>query len=646
MATGRQRGPAPRRAPVARKTVRGSTPSGAKRMRRKRPRFRWTGNRFTSGAVIMVTVLSLAVIKLLYLQTVQADALAARAEDQRRTLIETQAQRGDIMDRNGTRLAFSVETRTLQVSLRYMRQNWNEFERKHPESNMDFESRAAEISEYIAEKVPHLTSEQILLDEFHTPGPFTYLVEDVPPSIADRISAKYPEITQEHRALRVYPGGRLASNIVGFANWRMDSPDLSKHNIHGLIGLESSRDDILAGAPGKRIVDTPEGSDIPIPGTERQVRPTVPGSDVQLTIESDVQYELQRKLSRYVEATHANGGSAVVMDAKTGEIYALANDATFNPNNITTATGKQLNNQAVTTPYEPGSVNKVITAAAALEHDVVTPLERIMVPGQITVADRQIQDAWAHGLQPFTTTGIFARSSNVGTLKIAQRVGEKRWFQTAEKFGLGQPTGIGLPGESAGYLPPRSQWSGSTFGNLPIGQGLSMTVVQMASMYQAIANDGERVEPRIVKETVRGDGTRVPEPPPDRTRVVSEHTADQVLRMLRATTQDAPGYLDDGTAPPARLAGYQISGKTGTAQQVNPVTGAYSLTNYNITFAGILPADHPRFVVGIRLDAPDTTLPLGYSAAPLFHNIASYLAQRYQIPLSEKKAPIVPLSSN
>jgi cell division protein FtsI (penicillin-binding protein 3) len=199
-------------------------------------------------------------------------------------------------------------------------------------------------------------------------------------------------------------------------------------------------------------------------------------------------------------------------------------------------------------------------------------------------------------------------------------------------MGLGQRTGVGLPGESAGRVPPHDQWSGSTFANLPIGQGLSMTVLQMAGMYQAIANDGVRIPPRIVSAEIAPDGTRTATPRPAGIRVVSAQTAHTVRDMLRAVVQNEPGQR--GTAPEAALDGYQIAGKSGTAQQVNPGCGCYSNSNYWITFAGILPADSPRFVVGIMLDDPAVG-----SAAPLFHQIASYLAGRYQLPLSSAPSP-------
>lgn len=636
-----QRAGAARRSPVgARRTA------AVRRSARRRSVLSLLGmsrlNRYSGVSIVLVAVLTLTGLKLTYLQAFQAEALSEAAEKQRATIMDIPARRGSILDRNGTELAFSVETRTLQVSLKAMRKTWDEAARKNPGSGQNFETRIQEIAKFMAAKLPGLTTEADLLERFRKPGSFTFLVDRVEPSIAAEITTKFPEIAVEKRAYREYPGGTLAANVVGFANWRMDEVEVSKHNLHGLIGLESSRDNDLAGQPGRRLVDTAEGDNVVIPGTERDIRPAVAGSDLQLTLDSDLQYDLQERLSDYVRKTNAKGGTAVIMDAETAKVYALANDRTFDPNNLKAASPQDMNNRAVTSPYEPGSVNKLITAVGAIEHAVTTPESTHQVPGSIQVADHVVRDAWPHGTLTMSTTGIFAKSSNVGTLQLAQQLGEERFADLVAKFGLGARTGLGLPGESRGVVPPRSQWSGTTFGNLPIGQGLSMTVVQMAGMYQTIANGGVRVEPRIVEGKIRPDGSKVPEPAPKSVRVVSERTADSVLRMLRATTQKGKGQ-NSGTAPAAAIEGYQIAGKTGTAQQVNPVTGGYSRSKYNITFAGILPADNPRFVVGIMLDAPDTTLPLGHSAGPLFHDIASYLAQRYQIPLSPKKTPIVPL---
>ncbi|SFQ07136.1 cell division protein FtsI (penicillin-binding protein 3) [Amycolatopsis arida] len=597
--------------------------------------------RFVAVRIILVLVLAAAGVKLVHLQAFEAAALSAQAERQRVTSIEIPAPRGSIVDRNGAKLAFSVEVRSLSVSLRSMRRTWTEYARQHPESGQDFRTRAADAAAFIAEKLPGKVTEAELLSKFHKPADFTYLVHEVEPSVAKEITERFPEIGTENRARREYPGGSLAAQVVGVANWRMEDPDPYKHNLHGLSGLEFVRDGDLSGTPGRRLADTKQGNDnVIIPGTERELQPAVPGSDLELTIDSDVQYVVQNMLSDYVRGARARGGSAVVMDARTAEVYALATDETFDPNGPLDP--KKLTNEAVTNAFEPGSVNKVVTAAAALETGVATPESVLEVPDSLQVADHVVHDAWEHPTQPFTVTGIFAKSSNIGTLLLARQVGEERFAEMLKRFGLGTRTGIGLPGESPGSVPPRDQWYATTFGNLPIGQGLSMTVLQMTSMYQAIANHGLRVEPRIVRAKITPDGRRVEEPTPGTGQVVSPQTADTVRNMLRAVTQKEGGN-NNGTAPAAALEGYQISGKTGTGQQVDPRTRKYSDSLYNITFAGILPADAPRFVVGIRLDAPEDTLPQGSTAAPLFHDIASYLAQRFQLPLSESPTPVVPL---
>lgn len=594
------------------------------------------------ATVIMVVVLAIAGLKLVYLQAFEGQALAAKAERQRATVIHIPAQRGTIVDRTGEKLAFSVETRTLEVNLRLMRATYAKLAAKDPRNN--FDAHVGQISDYIAKKLPRQTNVKDLLARFHKPANFTYLVNGVAPEIADDIVKKFPDVAEETRAAREYPAGASASNIVGLANWRMDDPDVSKHNLHGLIGIESAYDDILAGKPGQALVDTGAGDDIAIPGTKRDITKAVAGSNLELTVDSDVQYEVQKDLADYVKRSGAKGGSAVVLDAHTGEVYALADNSSFDPANFSKSTPQERNNAAVTTPYEPGSVNKIVTALSAIQFGVTKPGDWHKVPGQITIADRTVHDAWPHGDVRMSTAGIFGKSSNVGTLKLAQKIGPDRWLDIAKRLGIGQRTHLGLPGESPGSLPPRDQWSGSTFANLPIGQGVSMTIVQMASMYQALANDGVRVPPRIIRSIDKPDGTKTPTPKPKPTRVVSAKTAQTVRNMLRAVVQKGPNF-NSGTAPTAALAGYQISGKTGTAQQINPKTGQYSMQNYNITFAGILPAQHPRFVVGLMLDAPETTTQIGHSAGPLFHEIAAYLAQRYQIPLSKNKTPYIPLQS-
>ncbi|HEX2131323.1 MAG TPA: penicillin-binding protein 2, partial [Actinophytocola sp.] len=592
---------------------------------------------------LLVGALVAAGLKLVQVQGFEAEALAAKAERQRTTTIDIPAVRGAILDRNGTKLAFSVESRMLTYQPRRMRAEYAEYSRNHPDDPIDFDQRTAEIARTMRELIGDRVSESEMLEKLRRDANFVFLIDGVQPAVARKLQETFPEVNDEYRAEREYPGRSLASNIVGVANWRMDDPDTDKHNLHGLSGLESLRDQVLSGQPGREVKDTTGGSDsLVIPGSEREIQPAVDGSDLELTIDADLQYFLQQALADYVKRAEAEGGSAVVLDAHTGEVYALANDESFDP--TAPLDTSEMGNPAVSTPYEPGSVNKIVTALCTLEEDISEPQDVHMVPDTYRVADRTIGDAWEHGTLPFTTTGIFAKSSNVGTLMLAEECGPDRFSALLKKLGLGQRTNVGLPGESPGRVPPRGQWSGSTFGNLPIGQGLSMTVLQMAAMYQAVANGGVRVPPRIVDAVVTPDGERIPEPEPKPVRVVSEETAKTVRDMFRAIVQDGDG-LNDGTGVPAALTGYQISGKTGTAQQVDPETGSYSNSLYWVTFAGILPADDPRFVVGIMIDRPNYSggEVEGRSAAPLFHDVASYLTQRYSIPLSEKASPVVPL---
>jgi cell division protein FtsI (penicillin-binding protein 3) len=326
----------------------------------------------------------------------------------------------------------------------------------------------------------------------------------------------------------------------------------------------------------------------------------------------------------------------------------MANDNTFDPSqDIGRQEDKQLGNLAVSSPFEPGSVNKIITASSVIEFGLSTPDEVLSVPGEISMGGVQVHDAWDHGVAQYTTTGVFGKSSNVGTLMLAQRVGPERYADMLTKFGLGQRTGVGLPGESDGLVPPIDQWSGSTFSNLPIGQGLSMTLLQMTSMYQAIANDGLRVPPRILRATVGPDGKRTQDPRPDGVQVVSAQTAQTVRNMLRAVTQRDPTGVQQGTGSSAAVDGYQISGKTGTAQQINPACGCYYDDVYWTTFAGITTTDNPRYVVGVVMDNPHRAADgkPGSSAAPLFHNIAAWLLQRENVPLSPDPGPPLTLQA-
>ncbi|WP_305091697.1 penicillin-binding protein 2 [Prescottella sp. R16] len=617
------RRPAPRRRPAPQPQRRARPGKPRRPARRRSDAFAF---RLKYGRAVMLIALGVVAVQLLWVQGIDAPRLSAEAANQRTTVVTLPATRGSVVDRNGNKLAYTLDAKALTFQPVRERKNIDELHAKD-DTQPDSQTRVKEIAAGIHDRLGDAAPESGLLDKLRSNETFVYLARSVDPAVAADIAEEFPEVGLERQDIREYPGGSLAANIVGATGW----------DGHGLLGLEDSMDGVLAGEDGSETHD--RGSDgAVIPGSRRDQRPAVDGQTVELTIDSDLQYYVQQQVQQAKDLSGAKNASVVVLDAKKSEVLAMANDGTFNPaigvgNNPPDA---RMGNLSVTSPFEPGSVNKIITAAAAVEYGLTTPDEVLQVPGSIQMAGVSVKDAWAHGVVPYTTTGVFGKSSNVGTLMLAERVGEERFADMLHRFGMGQATGVGLPGESAGSVPALEDWSGGTFANLPIGQGLSMTLLQMTGIYQAMANDGERIPPRIVKATVAPDGTRTETERPDPVHVVSKETARTVRDMFRSVTQADPMGYQQGTGTQAAVEGYQISGKTGTAQQVDPACGCYSNSNYWITFAGIAPSDDPRYVIGIMLDAPVRGVDGGggQSAAPLFHNIASWLLQRDSVPMS------------
>lgn len=581
--------------------------------------------RYRVGNIVIFIALVVAAAQLFNLQVPKAAALRAQAAGQLKVVDVDKAVRGSVVDRNFDKLAFTIEARALTFQPARVRKQLAEAKQKSPEAP-DPNQRLIQIAKDVSTRLNNQPDFATVLKKLRSNETFVYLARAVDPAVAQAISTKFPEVGAERQDLRQYPGGSLAANVVGGIDW----------DGHGLLGLEDSMDSVLAGTDGSVTYD--RGSDgVMIPGSSRNRHQAQNGSTVQLTLDDDIQFYVQQQVQMAKNASGARTASAVVLDAKTGEVLAMANDDTFDPSQDIGRQGdRQIGNLPVSSPFEPGSVNKIVTAAAVIEAGLSNPDEVLSVPGVIGMGGVSIKDAWSHGVMPYTTTGIFGKSSNVGTLMLAQRLGPERFYEMLGKFGLGQRTGVGLPGESAGIVPPIDQWSGSTFSNLPIGQGLSMTLLQMTGMYQAIANDGVRIPPRIVKATIGPDGSRTEQKRPDGIRVVSAATAQTVRNMLRAVVQRDPTGVQQGTGPAAAVEGYQIAGKTGTAQQINPGCGCYYDDVYWITFAGLAPADDPRYVIGIMLDAPSRNADgsPGHSAAPLFHNITGWLLQRDSVPLS------------
>ena len=589
--------------------------------------------------LILILVIAL-VLRLTWVQLIAGPSLAAQAQMQRTTVLAEPAHRGTITDRNGNILAYTMEARSLSVHPGKLRDFMQERHELDPENVPEPDERLDEIVETLPKMIDQEGAdikESDLRKKLTSDATYEVLVRNVDPDIAQKVAAEFPEITSERQDIRQYPNGAVGDNLIG---------KISQDG-QGQFGLELSQDARLQGINGSRTVDV-GGDGYAIPGSVRDEHPPVDGDAYQLSLDLDAQTYIQQQVQQAKDNSKSNSASVVVLDVQTGQVVAMASSDTVDPNGDIE---KQLDQDKIfgdrntTNAFEPGSVAKIMTAAAAIEEGKTRPSEVLQVPGSIEMSGVTVKDAWEHGTVPYTTTGVFGKSSNVGTLMLAQRVGEEKFNQYLRDFGVGQATGVGLPNETSGYVPELNQWSGGTFANLPIGQGMSMSLLQMTSIYQALANDGKRIEPRLVESITTADGSTVNPPAPKETQVVSPETAKTVVDMFRAVTQSDPTGVQQGTGASASVEGYQISGKTGTAQQINKDTGAYSNSDYWITFAGIAPADNPRFAIGVMLDDPErgTDGGGGGSAAPLFHDIASWLLDHYNVPLSGDPGPMLML---
>lgn len=633
------------------------------------------------ATVVVVIAVAALIGRLGWVQVVWGPALAEQAHEQRARVYVEPARRGEITDRSGTPMAYTMQARSLTVSPDLLRkelreQDFNEMRAEGATEGLSEEEVARRLDDSVektlqemADQIPEMIAASSsddaetpgaadsdkdsdkddkdkdkdgrkdagevdsdeILDKLHADTHYEVLVRNVDPDVATEIAARFHGVAADHQDVRQYPNGAVGDNVVGRVS--MDG--------QGQFGLEASADATLTGINGRTTEDVSTDGQV-IPGTLRDAVPAQDGESVSLTLDLELQTYVQQLLEQAKANSGAKSAEAVVLDAHTAEVLAMANTGTIDPNGDVekqVEQGKDFENPTISAPYEPGSVAKIMTASAAIEEGKTTPDEVHQVPGSIDMAGVTVRDAWDHGTVPYTTTGIFGKSSNVGTLMLAQRVGEDKFADYLNRFGIGQPTGVELPNESAGLLPTREQWSGGTFANLPIGQGMSVTALQMAGIFQALANGGERVEPRIIREVTGPDGQVREQEAPATTRVVSPETARTVIDMFRAVTQEDPSGAQQGTGANGAIEGYQTSGKTGTAQKVDPNTGAYSMSDFWITFGGVVPADNPRYVIAVMVDDPDRGVEPGgsggQSAAPIYRDIGSWLLNRDNVPLSK-----------
>jgi cell division protein FtsI (penicillin-binding protein 3) len=528
---------------------------------------------------VFALVFAIAFLRAAWLQGVRAGSFGRLATNQHSVQVRIPAARGTIYDRGGVQLAIGEQATTVYADPRLVRDP----------------RREAEVAASILKVDPSQLA-MSLADRAHG---FVYVARKADPALAAKLKRKhlsgfgfYPE------ERRFYPQGALASQVLGYAG--VDN--------HGLAGLELSLDKTLAGQPGReRIVKDASGQAI----DTVQSQPERDGSDVYLTLDHTIQANAQAVLKQTIARWQAKSATAIVLDPRTGSVLAMAVAPGFDANIYPQIWRGYQRNRAVTDTYEPGSTFKLITVSGALSDRLVTPSTSFVLPYSIHVADRIIHDAEPRGTETMTVAQILARSSNVGAITLAEKLGRHRLAQWISRWGFGRPTGIDYPGESPGIVVPEGRWSGSTIGNVPIGQGIAVTPMQMASAYAAIANRGIWVRPHLVDHV--GDGPSVFEP---RRRVVSRRVSKQVLAMLKNVVLDGTGTL-------AAVPGYQVAGKTGTASKVDP-DGTYSRTRYVASFIGIVPASRPRLVILVSVDEPRGAIWGGVVAAPAFSQIARF----------------------
>lgn len=564
--------------------------------------------RLQAVTALLAVVLSLFAARLVQIQGLEASAYAAEAEAGRLRTVVLPAVRGTITDRNGVALATSVDAVDITADPRLI-------------------AEFSDVAATAAALAPVLELDAATLEErLSADTRFVYVAKNVTPRTWRQVReidlpdvkgvgdiAGLPGIFGERTSRRVYPAGPVAANIVGFVG-----ADGS-----GLGGLEYALDKVLAGKPGRATYELSAGGRR-LPGGISSERDAVPGSDVRLTIDRDLQYVAQRAIRKAVAQTGSQSGTVIVLDPRSGELLAMATAPTFNPNAPGTSPDADRGNRPLREAYEPGSTGKVLTAAALIEEGVVTPETPFQVPNRLTRADKSFKDFEDHPTLQLTYAGTLAKSSNIGTILAAERLGNlERLYPYFKKFGIGSPSGLGLPGETPGALLDTDDWSATTGYTMAFGQGYSVNTVTMTSAIGAVANDGVRVAPSIVGATIDPDGDVREVDEPARKRVVSAQTARTVRSMMEMVTRDG------GTAPLAAIPGYRVGGKTGTAQRYDPGCGCYRGTT--MSFIGVAPVDDPGLVVSVTLQAPRSALGGGVNAAPVFREVASFALETLRI---------------
>ncbi|MGP9694968.1 peptidoglycan D,D-transpeptidase FtsI family protein [Brachybacterium sp. AOP25-B2-12] len=561
---------------------------------------------------LLVIAILLAIValagRLVWVQGLNASALAAEAVKERTYRSDIPALRGDILDRNGTVMATSVRRYDIWVN------------QKQVGDYLERDKNAQEKGVGAAAKVlaPSLglTVEETQAKLTGTKG-FAYLVKDVSPEVRDAVlSQKVPGIGANAISKRQYPAGEVGGNVVGFVGG----------DGKAAAGVERADDELLAGTDGETTYERGAGGQV-IPTGIQETTPAVDGKDVALTIDQDLQWKAQQEIAATVQQFGGTGGSVVAINARTGEVLALADYPTYDPNRPGDADPQHLGNQSISNVFEPGSTGKLFTFAALLDQGTVTPASQYVVPSRMEIAGNSIKDSHDHPQQNLTLAGVLKNSSNVGTVEASETVTPQVRYDYLRDFGLGQKTGIELPAESKGILHPVADWTGRTQYTTTFGQGYSVTALQMTSAVSTFANDGVHVQPTVVRGTVGGDGTITPVEPRPQKRVISSATNATMVQLM---DNNVP---DDGKQN-ANIPNYAVAGKTGTAQ----VPGG----TYTASFIGFAPADDPDIVIGVFVYGLNSFISGNTAAAPTWARIMDYTLEQQGIAPTGKAGTELP----
>ncbi len=570
-----------------------------------------SSRRLTVAFVALTLVFGVFAVRLVQLQGLDSSRYAAMAASERLREISLPSVRGPILDTNGVPLVATVDAVDLVV---------DQTQLSNPAA------AALQLAGLLGREPAELQAALTGTD------PYVRLQRKVDGPVWSQIRQMgIKGIYSEPAAERAYPAGAVAANVVGFTGSNGEE-GLDERTV-GLAGLEATHEDVLAGVPGLlRYERDSAGRAIPLADSAR-VEP-VPGAGLRLTIDRDIQWYVEQALAAKVAEASAASGAAIVLDPTTGAILALADVPVVDPSDPAATPKDDRGSRAISAPYEPGSVQKVLTMAAALDSGAVRPDDVFTVPDKIS------RDGWASPINDFsphetwqlTPAGVLAKSSNVGTILVAERMDKQTMRDYLVRFGYGEVPGLGMPGEEPGIMP--EEWSDLRRDTISYGQGVATTIVHLASAYGAIANDGLRVPPRLVDAVVEASGTERPIARGEPVQVVSPQTAQDVITMMEAVVADG------GTASNISVDGYRVAGKTGTAERLD---AAGSVVGYTATFAGIAPADDPRLVMVVSIQDPQNGRYGGQLGGPVFADVMRFVLPRLGIAPSGAPAPQVPI---